>query len=425
MWDRMVRVFCILLVGVGLCSEAPGQSDYVPAIELIERDGQWWVLRDGETVKLHGAGVSTQQPHLLDYLANKGGVVTRTWGTKNIRDYLDRAHRNGIGVIVGFWMGHERHGFDYSDEAEVSTQLARAKEEIQAYRDHPAILMWAIGNEAESGVREPDLFYRALSDIVAVTKEEDERRPVITVVAEISQEKIEKLNRIVPWLDGLGINSYGGIRSLGKRVTEYGWKKPFLVTEYGPRGAWEVRKTAWNAPIEPTSSQKAVSYGIGFDAVADHPQCIGSLAFIWGWKEEATPTWYGMFLEGGSRLGAVDVLEERWTGKVPRRRAPVIKSLQWPGDASRVPPGASVEIATEVIGASERTTYTWRLIKEADYRKQEWTELSLEMNQGQGIRFRAPTVAGNYRLSVVVETRRRSAATANVAFRVVEEQGRN
>jgi len=36
-------------------------------------------------------------------------------------------------------------------------------------------------------------------------------------------------------------------------------------------------------------------------------------------------------LEDGSRLGAVDAFQGRWTRKAPRRRAPFIKSLVWPG----------------------------------------------------------------------------------------------
>ncbi len=419
----LIRSLISSLVAVLLSLPAAGQETYIPTVELIERDHEWWVLNDGQAIKLHGAGVASQQSYLLDYLASKGGVVTRTWGTNNIGDYLDRAHRNGIGVIVGFWMGHECHGFDYSDPKQVADQEEKAQKAIRKYRDYPAVVMWSIGNEMESGAKDPDLVYQALSDLVAAVKEEDDRRPVITVVADITKDKIKRLNRIVPWLDGLGINSYGGIKTLGRRVTEYGWEKPFIVTEYGPRGAWAAKKTSWKAPIEPTSSRKAVQYGDGFDAIAAHPQCVGTIAFIWGWKAEATPTWYGMFLKDGSRLGAVDVLQERWTGKAPRRRAPLIKSLVWPGDPSEVTSGAPIDLSAEV--ASKETdllTYSWSLIRESEYRKEKMDgNLTFEMEtQGSTVSFSAPAEAGAYRLSVIVGSRRRTAATANIPFRVVD-----
>ena len=420
----MGRRLIPILVGLLLSLPAAGQGVYIPKVELVERNHEWWVLKEGETVKLHGAGVSSLQLHLLDYLASKGGVVTRTWGTNNIGAYLDRAERNGIGVIVGFWMGHERRGFDYSDPKQVAEQLDQARKAIRKYRDYPAVVMWSIGNEMDSRAKDPDLVYHALSDIIAVVKAEDDKRPVITVVADITKDKIERLNRIVPWLDGLGINSYGGLKTLGRRVTESGWKKPFIVTEYGPRGAGAVRKTAWNAPIEPTSSQKAARYGNSFDAIAHHPQCIGTIAFIWGWKAEANPTWYGMFLADGSPLGAVDVLQQRWTGKVPRRRAPLIRPLVWPEDASNVAPGAPVTLSAEVISKdADRLSYSWSLIRESAYQDGKVEEdllLPIE-TEGATASFNAPTEAGAYRLSVIVKSRRRTAATANIPFRVIED----
>lgn len=401
-----------------------GQETYIPTVELIERNNEWWVLKDGSTIKLHGAGVSSQQPQLLDYLASKGGVVTRTWGTNNIEDYLDRAHRSGVGVIVGFWMGHERHGFDYGDVEQVAQQQRRAQAAIRKYRNHPAVLMWSIGNEMEAGSNDPERIYEALSDVVATVKDEDDRRPVITVVAEVNKEKVERLNRIVPWLDGLGVNSYGGIKTLGRRLTEYGWKKPFIVTEYGPRGAWEASKTAWNAPIEPTSAQKAAAYGNGFDAIANHPLCVGTIAFIWGWKSEVTPTWFGMFLDDGSRLAAVDVLEQRWTGKGPRRRAPLLKPLTWPGDAGRVKTGQDIRVTAELAAnESDRLTYSWTLLAESAFRNEQADPSEHRTLDGDGatVSFEAPAEPGAYRLAVVAKSRRRAAATANIPFRVVAD----
>ena len=258
-------------------------------------------------------------------------------------------------------------------------------------------------------------------------KDEDEKRPVITVVAEITEDKIEKLNRIVPWLDGLGINSYGGIKTLGRRVTESGWRKPFIVTEYGPRGAWEAKQTAWNTSVEPTSSQKAAQYGSGFDAISTHPLCVGTLAFIWGWKREPTPTWYGMFLNDGSRLGAVDALQERWTGKVPQRRAPLIRPLAWPSDPGHVAPGSSVTVKADVVSEEpKRLTYVWSVIKEADYKTDRAEAARLIPQDGESVTFTVPEEAGAYRLSVVVKSSRRSAAAANVGFKVIgiEDRGK-
>ena len=55
-------------------------------------------------------------------------------------------------------------------------------------------------------------------------------------------------------IDIIGINSYGGGPSLAQRYKQAGGTKPYLVTEYGPPGIWEIGKNAWGAYPEPTST---------------------------------------------------------------------------------------------------------------------------------------------------------------------------
>jgi hypothetical protein len=58
--------------------------------------------------------------------------------------------------------------------------------------------------------------------------------------------------------------------------------------------------------------------------VKDRAQCLGSYVFHWAQHHEKTHTWYGMFLEDGSRLQAVDVMTELWSGHAPPNQAPRI-----------------------------------------------------------------------------------------------------
>ena len=66
----------------------------------------------------------------------------------------------------------------------------------------------------------------------------------------------------------------------------------FMIT---PRGA----------PIEATSSQKAEIYRSAYrdklETLGD--QLIGSFVFLWGQKQERTPTWFGLFTEAGEKTG--------------------------------------------------------------------------------------------------------------------------
>ena len=120
---------------------------------------------------------------------------------------------------------------------------------------------------------------------------------------------------------------YGGGPSVGERYKTAGGVKPYEITEFGPPGTWESGKNAWGVVPELTSTEKAARYRDTYEkGVLAEPLCLGSYAFTWGNKQEATATWYGLRLPDGSKLGAVDTLTELWSGHKPANLCPVIHS---------------------------------------------------------------------------------------------------
>ena len=135
-----------------------------------------------------------------------------------------------------------------------------------------------------------------------------------------------------PDIDIIGINSYGGGPSLATRYRQKGGTKPYIITEFGPPGTWEIRKNSFGAAPELTSTEKAECYRTTYvKSVLGAGPVPGSYAFTWGFKIEATSTWYGLFLPDNSRLAGVDALQELWTGKQPKFPCPVMKSLALQG----------------------------------------------------------------------------------------------
>ena len=188
--------------------------------EVVKTNSGFKLIRNGEPYYVRGAGGN----EYLDILKNIGGNSIRTWSTENAKDILDKAHQNGISVCLGLWVGHERHGFDYNDEFVVTAQLESFKKEILKYKDHPALLMWAVGNEV-------DLFYsnfrvwQAVGDIAKMIKEIDPNHPIMTVTAGIDPAEVYMIKNYCPKVDILGINTYGGIKNLSSMVKKYGWEK--------------------------------------------------------------------------------------------------------------------------------------------------------------------------------------------------------
>ncbi|MBX3095729.1 MAG: hypothetical protein KF812_02595, partial [Fimbriimonadaceae bacterium] len=294
-----------------------------PTVEVVGEYGRYQLMRNGEPYVIHGVGGNGNRELLIECGANS----FRTWGAENIGDILDEAHEDGLTVTVGIWLQHAT-GFDYHDASAVKKQFEMCKAVVQEHKDHPALLMWAFGNEMEAN---PDdiAVWKAVEEIAAMSKAIDPNHPTMTVVAEIGGEKVKNIHAICKSIDIIGINSYGGARSLKERYRAAGGTKPYIITEFGPLGSWEVPKTRWDAPIEATSTEKADFYQSAYDAaVKGNPGvCLGSYAFLWGHKQEATATWFGMLLPNGAPLAAVDVMSQNWTGRPRANLVPRMENL--------------------------------------------------------------------------------------------------
>ena len=338
-------------------------AEAVP-VELRETDSGWLLLRGGEPYFIRGAGGDGS----LEELALAGGNSIRTWSAEGAGEILDRAHALGLTVTVGIWLGHERHGFDYRDKTQVKKQLQQAREAVLKYRDHPALLLWGIGNEMEGyGSGDDPVIWAAVNDVAAMVKELDPNHPTMTVTAEVGGGRIESLHAHSPAIDIHGINSYGGAMSVAERLREGGATKPYVITEFGPVGSWEMPTTDWGAPYEQTSTQKADFYRQSYEkAVLGAPgQALGAYAFLWGFKMEGTSTWFGMMLNDGAKLGAVDAMVTLWSGKAPDDLSPTIEPLVV-DSATVVEPGTQVGVSAVVADPEDgEVTLRWVLRPES------------------------------------------------------------
>ena len=394
-------------------------------VELHQTENAWQLLRGGEPYLIKGAGGT----HSLPELADAGANSIRTWSADNIGPLLDEAHSLGLSVTVGIWLGHERHGFDYQDETQVTEQLEKARQAVLRYKDHPAVLLWGIGNEMEGFEAGDDpAIWAAVNDVAAMVKELDPAHPTMTVTAEIGGGRIESLHKNSPAIDIHGINSYGGAASLAERFAAGGASKPYVLTEFGPPGAWEVGKNKWGAAVEPTSTEKSEFYRQNYQrAVTDQEGlALGSYAFTWGFKMEATATWYGMFLSDGSRLGAVDVMTEIWSGKPPENLAPTVEPLLMDGPAE-VDPHEKVRVRatiTDPEGDSVRVRWVLRpesdeYVTGGDFRPN-LPDIEGAILEGNldGAVLRMPEEPGPYRLFLYAYDEAGNAATANIPLLV-------
>lgn len=373
----------------------------------------------------------------LDQLQAAGGNTLRTWGVDDLErmidgvPFLDFAHQRGLAVVAGIWVQHERHGFDYRDRGRVQEQRRIVRAAVEKYRDHPAILLWGLGNEVEAfrGDDDDAHVWREWNVLAGIVKQADPGRPVMATLAGVTPEKIAKVQQYAPDFDILGVNAYAAAILTGQYLNQAGFDRPFVLAEFGPRGHWEVGKTPWGAPLEPTAEEKGQHYLDTYQRVmADAgDRCLGTFVFLWGHKQEVTPTWYGMFLDTGEKLPAVDLMTMAWSGGYPEVRCPELVSVDFAGAGSVVQPGTEWTVSALVRDPQDLPlAYSWEVISEqtntsvggdTELRPTEHPGAVLEVDEHRAV-IRAPAPAGAYRLFLTVRNTGASATTANFPFKV-------
>lgn len=397
---------------------------------VIERTEQgYYMQRNGEPFFVRGAVGN----RFMERLVKAGGNSIRA----GVND-LDRAHALGLTVLANLPFGKPRWGFDYRDRSAVLKQLDDLRGIVQQTKDHPALLMWAIGNELEIWLtdeqREP--LWRAVNEAAEMIHEVDGKHPVLTPIGCDYRHMLWDIDEFCPALDLIGINAYQDMLTLPEDLRQLHWKRPYVVTEFGPRGHWQVIKTPWGMPIEDSSTHKAQFYARAYThAVQSQPQCLGAYVFHWSYHHEKTHTWYGMFLEDGSPTEPVEVMQYLWTGRYPENRCPRIEGM-WiehgdepPQSAyAIVPVGATVRATVQTSDPDgDALTIRWDLRPDvADNpnvggdREEPVQPISGAIRESgeNWATVQIPSEAGKYRLFVYVYDPTGNAATANMPLLV-------
>ena len=213
-------------------------------------------------------------------LKDMGCTTIRLWKADETRPNpnhltrltLDLAQEYGIKVIAGFWINTQlptcynfkkEYTFpDFSDPDVRKDHITRFVQMVNTFKDHPAILFWAIGNENNYHIdrRDPETlraWYRLADDMAAAAHaaEGADYHPVALVngeILDIGESLFGTTDQQLPHLDIWGVNVYRG-RSFDNLFNFFSLRseKPLWVAEFG--------LDAWNAPGPGTPSFGAVN----------------------------------------------------------------------------------------------------------------------------------------------------------------------
>lgn len=279
-----MRLLLVLAIVLALfpasASASPGS-----VVTVSSSPGGWVYTVDGNPEPIRGMGYNAMlgdrsPDERAAYLSRDLALMKRVgintvlgWDMRTFDGVmLDVAHASGLGVIMHFELGKD---WNYADPALQEQLLREIGDWVVAYRDHPAVRMWGIGNEVlltptDEGSRVfADFFVRAFQLVrgldpnhpVTYREAEDVRVPFFRDAFAEAQ---------VPF-DGFvfGMNFYTPrVEEVLASWPSHAFDVPVFISEFAPAG--------WSP------SERARGFQDMWARVQSHEQlALGAAPYVW------------------------------------------------------------------------------------------------------------------------------------------------
>ena len=431
--NLVFKTLNMLLIIIGFIAFTTTVNAQVKGIKIVEKEGRFHLMIDGVDTYIKGVGGTNR----LDVAAANYANAFRTWGGSVEKAKGDLAMAKKLNMYVMMGIGLPKDSAQYTNEKFKEKTRESVKVMAEALKDDPNLLVWGIGNEIDLEGANIPAAWKFVNELALLIKSIDSRHLVSTVIAH-NAKALDLIAEYAPTLEVIGINSYGAIAQVESMVANSKWKGAYIITEWGPTGWWETTKTAWGAPIEQTSEEKRIVFENRYNNyIKDSPRCLGSFVFLWGQKEERTPTWFCLFVENnvaglplkGEKTPMVEAMERVWTGAEPKQTAPVIHGIfinnTNPKNNIYVKAGVAFEAKVDATDREgDRMSYVWEILKEATvtatggaYEPRPDRVGNVQTTNVNTLKTTIST-PGNYRLYVYVLDGTGFASTANAPFQV-------
>jgi hypothetical protein len=404
-----------------------------PVPVTIDRPaGGFQLIRGGQPYFIKGVG---GRQH-LDMAAAAGANSVRTWDSHDAGSVLKQAGDQGMTAMLGIWLSHDPS--DYLDPVYRDQKTKEVQGLLDNHKNHPALLIWALGNEIDLEGADTPAAWEFVNDLAGRIKRQDPNHPVISVIT-ANAGTLNNIATYAPDLDAVGINAYGALSGVRRMMEGTVYQGPYIITEWGVDGHWEAQRTVWGRPIEPTSAEKGDIHlrRYGKDILANRDRCLGSYVFLWGQKQERTPTWYSMFIENfhgvdlpDAACPTVDAMQFNWSGGWPSNQAPrvdemTINGIIAGGDVKLTPGEPFVAHVSAADPDNDGLRFFWELMTEPTVlgiggSHEPRPDALDHVPDGRlpQLNLSAPERAGDYRLFVYVLDQNGRVGTANIPFQV-------
>ena len=399
-------------------------------VKITGEKGSWTLEVNGKPFYIKGAGVGVMTgaggEDYLKMARELGANAVRTWGTdQGTQEYFDIALKYGLMVDAGIWINFAKKGSEYTyigDNEYKQKKRQEITDYVNKFKNHPALLMWNIGNEAIFFTKDEEeriALAKFLEEMAQLVHKLDPDHPVIYTSADTAA--LPYIQKYVPCLDIFGMNIYGSIRISHSKWDKAELNIPYCVTEYGPHGPWDVNKdTNGASQDEPDQAKAAIYRNMTNEIIGFKGYNLGGFAFHLGETTQESLTWWNLNYKLLKRPSYWEIYK-LYTGSKLSNLPPRIVTLKL-SKAKGINPGETIDITAEAVdNDSNPLDYSFLVSTAQEGILQYYVNKEVPVkfeNQGTGFKMIAPDAKGLYRLYLFVNDGYGNAATANRSFRV-------
>jgi hypothetical protein len=408
---------------------------------LLKKENGWSLLVDGKPFEVKGVtfgydkDVKNYDTYFKD-LQFLGVNTIRIWGTnENTQQLLDAAQTYGIKIMMGIWMRHGRPGmedddsFNYLEDKEgIENMYNSAITTVEKYYKHPAVLTWAVGNEVYLNIAtdaEKEAYSKLLERVCKNIKTIDPNHPVTSV--EAWTFGLDWWQKLVPSIDIYGLNSYGaGAHFLATELDKRGIDKPYIVTEFGVTGEWDIKNKKNGIAIEPSDSEKYDAIAKGYhDWIKNKPSCLGLYVFHYSNGNDFGTPWL-MTHHNGMLRPQYWAIREAYTGQKPINNVPKIETFEVPDSEIKSDTWIPITLkVSDIENDSLAVSFYYNQRTGGRQRRNQVNKLNYRGNLTSGFEIQLPKENGAIKIYVNVKDSYNNVGIASNSILVADENAKN
>ncbi|PYT81327.1 MAG: coagulation factor 5/8 type domain protein [Acidobacteria bacterium] len=426
--DLGTRSKCLLAVPIlVLWSAIGGTAKAQSVVKVTGTQGNWQLTLNGQPYYIKGLDYgpdlkttqSTTNAYVADLVAT-GANTTRTWGTgSTTSNLLAAVDLYNAHVVMGFWLNQN---VNYCTAANLNTTLNQIVNWVNSYKNDPGVLIWDIGNEVilqaqnyfSGTTLENDrvCYAQFVNQISQAIHAADPNHPTTSTDAWTGAWPYYA--QYSPDLDLLAVNSYGGVCTVesawssGPNNNGVPYTKPYIVTEFGPSGEWEVPNDSNGVPLEPTDLEKAAAYPNAWACITGSNGngaagvSLGATAFIYGNKNDFGGVWFNdEYTTSMTKRLSYYSQFKMYTGVASTANQPPACQSMTLSQTSHIAPGSTFTVTTDFVDP-ENDPMTFNLMINEKYinGSTSLTNATFTQTGPQTFTVTAPTTAGVWKLYV-------------------------